>query len=262
MRLADWSDYRRLRSMAENPWEIVRFRKRRGPGRVLEVRLRDGRRFRLRGDRQDFHVFHRIFLRDEYRLDGVPPRAWDTVVDLGGNVGLFALRAVPLARRVICYEPAAENLPCLEENLRGTRALVVPEAVDRRSGRVPLYRPVSRGQSGRFSLHPRVGGLDAEPHAVVAATSLDELFARHEIDRCDLLKLDVEGAEYGILRGAAVETLAVVREIRGEYHDVEPRHPEDRVEVLVEGLRGHGFSVEVTPHRRKPNRGLFFARRS
>ena len=46
--------------------------------------------------------------------------------------------------------------------------------------------------------------------------------------RVDLLKLDIEGAEYDVLYGAAPETLARIREIRMEAHDLDGERPQRR----------------------------------
>src|SRR4029453_2860118 len=130
MRIEDLSDYLRLRRLGENPWEGLRLRKRSGGEQGLHVRFRDGRRLELRGGSRDFHIFHRIFLRDEYRLDACSPGSLDCVVDLGDHVGLFACPPAPLARRVICYEATARNFKRLERNVAGLENVVaVREAV-------------------------------------------------------------------------------------------------------------------------------------
>src|SRR5512144_2652965 len=116
MRLEDARDYLALRRIAANPWETVRFRKTRRPGQTLAVQLRESAPLALRGDSNDFHIFHRIFLRDEYRLERLPARLGD-VLDLGANVGLFAARIAPRARRVFCYEPVPANFAQLERNV-------------------------------------------------------------------------------------------------------------------------------------------------
>ncbi len=95
----------------------------------------------------------------------------------------------------------------------------------------------------------------------VPARSLDEVFARNAIEACDLLKIDVEGSEYAILHGASDATLARVARIHGEYHDVAPEDPRTRIDAFADFLRSRGYAVEVVPHPRKPNLGLFFAAR-
>jgi hypothetical protein len=118
MRLADLADYFVLRRFLRDPWAFVRLRKRGLDAPHIDLALRDGGAVRLRNVPMDHHTFHRIFARDEYRLAGVPPGAWDTVLDIGAHIGIFAVRVAPLARRVLSYEPAADNYELLVENVR------------------------------------------------------------------------------------------------------------------------------------------------
>jgi hypothetical protein len=43
---------------------------------------------------------------------------------------------------------------------------------------------------------------------------------------------------------------------------VAPEVPRTRIDAFAGFLRSRGYNVEVEPHRRKPNLGLFFATRS
>ena len=63
------------------------------------------------------------------------------------------------------------------------------------------------------------------------------------------------------LAGASDATLARVARIHGEYHDVAPEDPRTRIDAFANFLRARGCAVEVVPHPRKPNLGLFFAAR-
>jgi len=256
MRINDIAAYFKLRRLTDNPWEIVRFREHKSDAdRQLSVRLHSGVEVGLRGGKQDYHVFAAIFVQDEYRLDGRPH--FDTVLDIGANVGLFAARVAPLAGRVISYEPFAENFAQLEQNARELKNVTcVYAAITDKVGTVQLAAPSDPAMSGRVSLFDDpVDGKVAEVPAVDLARALED----HGIDRCDLLKIDVEGAEYDILHAAAGETLARVDRIYGEYHDVNPEDPRTRIDHFEAFLKGEGFAVEVLPHRRKPNLGLFFA---
>lgn len=262
VRLEDLRDWIALRRIAENPWAVVRYRKSHREGQVLAVRLRDAGTLELRGGRADFHMFHRIFLRDEYRLRETVAGRLECVVDLGANVGLFAARIAPLARRVIAYEPYPAHFAQLVKNLAGRSNVETRQAaVAGKSGTVRLYEPENVGQSGTHSLHPESGGYMSKRFVDVPAVSLDELFERHAIEVCDLLKLDVEGSEYEILHGASALTLARIQRIHGEYHDVRREDPRTRSALFEQFLRAAGFEVERVPHRRKENHGNFFAAR-
>lgn len=263
MRLEDVRDWLRLRGLASNALEVVRYRKGRRDGAGdLSVRLREGRALQVRRDCQDFHVFHRIWLRDEYRLARLRPGALGCVVDLGANVGYFAARVAPLARRVICYEPVPDNFRVLARNVEGLENVeIVRAAVSDASGSIRIYRPDSARMSAVHSAFPGAGGKVGQAYDEAPCITLDELFARHRVERCDLLKTDVEGSEYPILYGASAETLGHVERIYGEYHDVDPDDPRTRIANFAAYLGERGFAVEVEPKRKKQNQGMFFAAR-
>lgn len=261
MRTEDLKHYIKLRRLVENPWRVVRFRKHQHLGTQMKVRFRDGRRLMLRGMSSDFYIFCEIFLRDEYRLDG-HVAGLGCAVDVGANVGFFAFRMAPLAQRVICYEPAQDNMRQLEANLRCLdNVTCVRQAVASSPGVVRLYPPKNPKRSGQYSLDRQGKAIDSTRFEEIQATTLDDLFDRHRIERCDLLKLDVEGAEYEILYTTSAKTLGKTQALYGEYHNVWSSAWDTRVGTLMDFLRTHGFHVEIVPHRQSDNVGLFFATR-
>lgn len=263
MRPRDIADYFELRRIAANPWEVVRYRWRERAYRDLTVELRGTGPLHLRAGLQDHHIFHRVFLADEYRLGRLAPGQWDCVVDLGANVGIFSARIAPFARRVLAYEPIRANFQQLEKNLaERENVTLVHAAVSGRAGQLRIYAPENDALSGTFSAHADAGpDLASDRYEEVEAISLDAVFEKHGVAHCDLLKIDVEGEEYDILHAAADETLRRIERIHGEFHDVCPEDPRTRIANFCDFLRGHGFAICVAPHRKKPNHGMFFARR-
>ena len=262
MRPEDFFDYLSLRKLAENPWEIVRFRKNQRAGETLEVRFRGAPPLFIRGGLSDFHMFHRIFLRDEYRLAERAPASWECVVDVGANAGIFSTRVSRIAKRVISYEPVPGHFEQLSRNTRGiAHVTAVPKAVSGKPGSIRIYRPLAESRSGAHSAFLENQGLSSEAYDEAEAVTLDSVFTEHRITRCDLLKLDVEGAEYDILHAASDETFSRIHAIHGEYHDVRADDPRTRIDAFRVFLEGKGFAADVVPHRRKPNHGMIFARR-
>ena len=260
MRLEDIKDYFKLRRIAANPWEIMRFRKMHRHGKTLEVKLLDGHRLYIRGGGEERHTFHRVFLRDEYRLNKHRHVSWDCVVDLGANVGFFSCRVAPLARRVICYEPVPGNFAQLKRNVEGRQNIYpVCEAVAGKTGTLRLYRPKYDVWGTRYSMYHEANPNTSKDFDEVPSITLDQLFDRLQIGRCDLLKMDVEGAEYDILWTTSEETFSRIRRIYGEYHQVHSHESEMNTGNLNSFLRSKGFEVEVVTKRRKVNYGLFFA---
>ena len=261
MRLDDVRCYLMLRSKVGNAWQTTRFRRRsRHPGRQLEVKLRDGHPIYLRSGTQDYKVFREIFVADDYRVARCG--GWECVVDLGANVGLFAALASQLSRRVIAYEPFPENARQLRVNCAGRAGVeLVERAVAGRPGTLRLFRPRQAKHTAVNSAFQASSDFVSEEFDEVAAVTLDQLFATHAIERCDLLKIDVEGQEYDILHHASDDTFARIQRIHGEYHDVLPEDPRTRIENFAAFLRGKGFVVTFTAMPDSSNLGLFFADR-
>ncbi len=91
---------------------------------------------------------------------------------------------------------------------------------------------------------------------MVQATTLDAVFRVHDIERCDLLKIDCEGAEFDILFHACSDTLHRINRICLEYHNgLTPFTHSD----LVRLLQSNGFSVAVQPSPVHPHTGYLYA---
>jgi len=261
MRITEISDWFLLRRLVTSPRKVMRFRRNHDPAAELELRLRAAPPLYLRGGRSDFHMFHRIYLRDEYRLNSVGDGRLSCVIDLGGNVGLFSARVAPCAERVIVCEPVPENFSQLQRNTQGfSNVVALNAAVAAEPGTLRIFLPRTTKRSGSASAHLQAGHSPEEFHDA-RALSFDELLQEQKISRCDLLKLDVEGSEYEIFHSMSDSAWDCIQRIHGEYHDVRPEDPRTRWENCEQLIRGKGFHVHSLPHRHKVNHGMFFAER-
>ncbi len=263
MRFEDLTDFLKLRRIAENPLEIVRFRKRQSEGDELNVRFIGRPGLHLRGRCSDFHMFHRIYLRDEYRLNPLLEQGFDCVLDLGGNIGVFSSRVAPHARKVITCEPVPENFARMEMNIGSyvnTERLNV--AVTDANGSLQIFLPVLKKATGVFSAHREGNEARVSKECIdVQSVSFATLLETHAVDEVDLLKIDVEGGEYDILYPAA-DLLPRVRRIHGEYHDVRANDPKTRIANFAAWLKHQGYrKLDIVEHPRHPNHGMFFAER-
>lgn len=127
-----------------------------------------------------------------------------TLIDVGANIGLVAIAALERSRaRCIAFEPAPDNFARLCRNVRrhGLEPRVEAHrlALDADSGEVELA--LCSGNSGDHRLaHGSVP--DGWPRLRVPAAQLDELIAGRELERPVVMKLDAQGAEVRVLRGA------------------------------------------------------------
>lgn len=137
-------------------------------------------------------------------------RPGDCVVDAGANIGeiaLVAARAVTASGRVLAFEPHRLLADVLAANAarNGFSHLeVVCEALSDAPGTLTLYES---SIPFRHRLHEGLGTLyptatRSERVAEVPLARLDDVLEGRQIDRIDLLKVDVEGAELPVLRGA------------------------------------------------------------
>jgi FkbM family methyltransferase len=131
-------------------------------------------------------------------------REGDTVLDCGSHFGLYAALAAHLMGHgtVLAVEPHPKTVHILRRNLEayGTADVrVIPKAVSAISGEGSFYAE-REGRAAYSSLIP-----ETETEAVpVPITTLDELLAGQALPRVvDFAKIDVEGAEIDVLRGAA-----------------------------------------------------------
>ena len=143
-------------------------------------------------------------------------RPGDTFVDVGANVGVYTLLAAALPGvRCVAFEPSTESCARLVENVRLnglTEVDVRRAAVGAESGEVAIT--VGRDSVNRvISTVPRSGESEPDPlegpqpdgapagrAEWVPLTTLDEALAG--VDRVTLVKIDVEGMEPAVLRGA------------------------------------------------------------
>ena len=140
---------------------------------------------------------------EEYAAFRSAVRPGSVVLDVGANLGaytvLFAQWAAPDGR-VYAFEPAPESRAGLarqvELNGVGDRIRIRGEAVAGSSGTATFQASGLRGDN---RLGVDVPGHD--PGLVVRTISVDDFCAREAIDP-DVMKIDVEGAELEVLRGA------------------------------------------------------------
>ena len=71
--------------------------------------------------------------------------------------------------------------------------------------------------------------------------TLGEIFEATHVDHCDLLKIDVEGAEYELFEAVSPETWARIERVVMETHEVAGRSQSELVEVL----KAQGFERRV-----------------
>lgn len=208
-----------------------------------EMELPGGVRLRYRP--YDRCIIEEVWSHHAY--SSTPIKEGEVVVDIGAHIGAFALyasRRVGPAGRVIACEPSPDSLELLRENVARNasgRVTVFGCALADKAGTVTLY--VGEGVDGNPAADTLVASAGRRPVAVEART-LDALLEGEKVERIDHLKIDVEGAELQVLRGAAL-TLERARRVILEIHP--PRASLAEVRAVLEPL---GFACR--PLSEKP----------
>jgi FkbM family methyltransferase len=169
-----------------------------------------------------------------------------SVVDLGANMGFFSCRTARAAKnvKIVAVEPLHEYTSILAANVAANRLssaiTIVEAAIAGRSGDT-ISLPVYHSPSGELMMteHP-------DEHATsisVPTVSLASVLERGGIDRCDLLKVDVEGGEYDFVPAVQPETWSRIDRVVMEIHNVEEGKPN----VVVTTLEANGFRVSRGP---------------
>jgi FkbM family methyltransferase len=162
------------------------------------------------------YIYDEVFGAEIYHHDKFRISAQSTILDVGANIGIFAIWAHRKYRpkHIRCYEASPRTFACLEDNVR---RLIDPGMTTCR----PVNRAVASTAGEELVLHQskRVSGIstlldpsavpwvvaalakaELETHTVTTTTISDEL---KEAGTVDLLKIDVEGYFMEVLRGIA-----------------------------------------------------------
>jgi FkbM family methyltransferase len=128
----------------------------------------------------------------------------DTIYDIGANIGFYTVslaKAVGVRGRVITFEPMSENYRHLRDNieLNGlTNVRTFQVALADWNGKGELYLTASKENiSGLPSLIPHHLAIDRE----VEVAEGDRLIETNRLPIPQLVKIDVEGSEYAVIRG-------------------------------------------------------------
>jgi len=135
-------------------------------------------------------------------------RPGDIVLDCGANVGVYTRDAIEAgAKVVVAIEPAPENIECLRRNfpaeVASGRVIIYPKGVWDKDDFLTLNVDPNNSAADSFLIQ-REGSHGVQK---VPLTTIDKLVTELKLERVDLVKMDIEGAEPNALEGAR-ETLS------------------------------------------------------
>ncbi len=204
-----------------------------------------GDRVTVRHRTRDVAILSEIFAKRSYAppADCLPERSF-TVLDLGGNIGLFALFALAEwpVRTIRSYEPDPGNARLL-------RSVAAPHA---------HWTVVDAAVSNRRGTMQFVAGLYSESRA---ATDGEQSITVPVLDvyaepRADFVKMDIEGGEWAILQDPRLSELADVIVLEWHQGNCPTRDPHGTARQL---LADAGYTRQHDAPRAYDSNGLLWA---
>lgn len=172
----------------------------------------------LRLRTSDVSVFRQVLVTREYDCQfSLSPR---TIIDAGANIGLtsvFYANKYPEAT-IIAIEPESSNFQMLKKNIVPYKNVTaVQAAVWKHNGEISLVDPNS-GHHGFRTVEMQGISICREDHQLVIGMTLDKIMTDFNLNRVDILKLDIEGSEKEVFENSTawIDKVGVVIV---EFHD-------------------------------------------
>jgi len=146
---------------------------------------------------------------DNYQVleKGIEFKANDVILDIGACEGMFSIMMAKLfpMTRIIALEPVPQTYFQLVRNkgLNGCGNIEAFNVGIGKPGQHTVTMNVSKGFSGGSTVLCTFNP-EEQYQVEVGLISLDDAFELYRIDRCRLLKSDIEGSEYDAFYGSTV----------------------------------------------------------
>lgn len=179
-----------------------------------------------------FNNYAEFFVDDIYKKFDI--NGCSTVIDAGANIGLWTEYILKRgAKHVYCLEPNRKALTELEKNMRRhDNVTIIATAIGPENGKIQFYEDENSLIS---SIYPTNSGTLNEVDCMTFDTILDKV----GIDKIDLLKMDIEGAEFPLIRSFGKQQFDKIGSLLIEYHEWNGGTKQE----LIDKLTSFGYDV-------------------
>jgi len=120
--------------------------------------------------------------------------------DVGANIGSYSLSLHRKAKQIYAFEASRNNINSLNENIKANKIdniKTINKAVSSEDN-ISIKVYLSPDASGNHSIYNKFTGK----YEYVETVALASFFKKNNMEEIDIIKIDVEGAEFDVIRGA------------------------------------------------------------
>lgn len=175
-------------------------------------------------------------------------KKFDTVVDVGANVGLWTeyIKNVAKVDQVFMIEPNRVALEILDNSFGNkSDTTIVDSAMSNIDGELEFFVNEENSTVSSMMNEHKHGGGSFNLSYKVNSITFDTFVKKFNIDTIDLMKVDIEGAEYDLFESMSEVHFDKIQNILSEYHLNESKTLDGDVQNLIKRLEKFGFSCEL-----------------
>lgn len=210
--------------------------------------------FNYRGD-DDITVIEEFFVDKMYRsTESIIIQTTNPVLDIGAHIGCFSIYARKLNPHspILVIEPEPNNFSLLKENLKLNHCNSI---ITKQMALVGTDKKIIELYLNEDS-HNHSTFYKTEKSISVPATTLEEIINKNKLDKIGILKIDIEGEEFSVIKNLKLDTWNIIETIILEYHDFRGNDHNDLTNII----RSKGFSIEHFPNHYNKRFGLLVCR--
>jgi len=190
-----------------------------------------GRNILTRAGTIDKSIFTEVALEKLYFPKWLSLPEGAVIIDVGAHIGIFSMLASSKFKnsRIYSIEPSSDNFRILtkQKNLNKANAELFNIALTDKDGEMKLYQ-------GEHSARGSLTRKEGKGFEIVKTKTLRRFFSENKIEKCDLMKMDIEGGEYSVLYSTPNEIFDKIDRIFIEIHKIDGEKRGDLIRFIQE----------------------------
>ena len=166
------------------------------------------------------------------------------VLDIGANIGIHSVYLSRFAEKVYAFEPVPDTFERLKENIALNKAdniTALCTAVGEQNATATMQLFDKANSSWNSFYKPNTSEAKPVSTAEVPVITLDSFAEKEKIHEIGFIKIDVEGYELSVLKGA--QQLLAQKRIKVLSFEITEMHGKD-TEGIFKLLRSYGYTID------------------